>query len=228
MPETTDAPVFLGSSPTVDPTRLAMLRQPFPPDQIGKLPKRSKREDGSWGPTVYLDYVGHADLTARLLDVDPTWTWEPLALTPEGLPALDKSGNLWIRLTVCGVTRIGVGDGKNAKEVIGDALRNAAMRFGAALELWAKGDRDYAHAEAEAAQAIARPEHVERVYATIAPLSDEDKKLLRAWYDDKGYPASPNDLNPDQAQAVCDYAVSLQAWPDQGPAPDPDTTEVPR
>jgi hypothetical protein len=39
---------------------------------------------------------------------------------------------------VCGVTRIGVGDGKNAKERIGDAIRNAAMRFGVALDLWAK------------------------------------------------------------------------------------------
>ena len=30
--------------------------------------------------------------------------------------------------------------GSREKEVIGDALRNAAMRFGAALELWHKGD----------------------------------------------------------------------------------------
>src|SRR5690606_32615245 len=39
---------------------------------------------------------------------------------------------------ICGVTRIGVGDGKSAKECIGDAIRNAAMRFGVALDLWAK------------------------------------------------------------------------------------------
>jgi hypothetical protein len=53
---------------------------------------------------------------------------------------------MWIKLTVCGVTRLGYGDaqgktGGNAmKERIGDALRNAAMRFGAALDLWHKGD----------------------------------------------------------------------------------------
>jgi hypothetical protein len=47
---------------------------------------------------------------------------------------------------VCGVTRLGYGDagekkGCNAmKERIGDGLRNAAMRFGAALDLWHKGD----------------------------------------------------------------------------------------
>jgi hypothetical protein len=68
-----------------------------------------------------------------------------MALTPEGLPAFDRNGGLWIKLTVGGVTRIGYGcaDGKTGgdaiKEVIGDALRNGGMRFGAALELWHKG-----------------------------------------------------------------------------------------
>ena len=49
---------------------------------------------------------------------------------------------LWIRLTVAGVTRIGYGhaEGKKGpdavKETIGDSIRNAAMRFGVALDLW--------------------------------------------------------------------------------------------
>ena len=116
-----------------DTEALAKLRAPFPPEQIGKLPKGGQM----------LDFVGHADVTDRLLSVDPGWTWEPLGVTPEGLPALDRFGNLWIRLTVCGVTRIGVGDGKSAKELISDAIRNAAMRFGVALDLWAKGDRHF-------------------------------------------------------------------------------------
>jgi hypothetical protein len=126
-----------------------MLREPFPPGMIGKLPKPKSRdavkghcnECGGWHglPAVHLDYVGHAAVTDRLLQVDPTWTWEPLALA-DGLPALDRAGNLWIRLTVNGVTRLGVGDGANAKECISDAIRNAAMRFGVALDLWAKED----------------------------------------------------------------------------------------
>lgn len=116
--------------------QLEQLRVPFPPEQIGKLPKGG----------ITLDFVGHAHLTGRLLDVDPLWSWEPFAVDDDGLPKFDKDGCLWIRLTVCGVTRIGVGDaggktGGNAKkEAIGDALRNAAMRFGAALDLWAKAD----------------------------------------------------------------------------------------
>jgi hypothetical protein len=90
-----------------------------------------------------LDYVGHAAVTDRLLAVDPGWTWEPMATDENGLPALDKAGNLWIRLTVCGVTRIGVGDGRSAKEIVGDALRNAAMRFGVALDLWSKEELEH-------------------------------------------------------------------------------------
>lgn len=145
---------------------LELLRAPFPPNQIGKLPKPTKtqtadlkanfkiglrcKECGGWHQpeVVHLDYVGHAALTDRLLDADPAWYWEPLAFK-DGLPAFDADGGLWIKLTVCGVTRLGYGNaaeseykeiGSRQKEVIGDALRNAAMRFGAALELWHKGD----------------------------------------------------------------------------------------
>lgn len=149
------------TKPAEPKTGLALLRESFPDNQISKLPKPYKKDSpkgkcpecgGYHGlPAVHLDYVGHAALTARLLDADPHWTWEPVGFDPHnGLPALDANGGLWIKLTVCGVTRLGYGDaqGKTGpdamKERIGDALRNAAMRFGAALELWHKGDL-YAH-----------------------------------------------------------------------------------
>jgi hypothetical protein len=61
------------------------------------------------------------------------------------------NGNLWIKLTVLGVTRIGVGDAEgqnNLKVMIGDALRNAGMRFGMALDLWSKEDlHDFSRAQ---------------------------------------------------------------------------------
>lgn len=146
------------------PTGLELLRAPFLPHQISKLPKPTKSQTdavkadfkkgircklcGQWHhpDVVHLDYVGHAALTDRLLDCDQNWNWEPIAFNADGSPALDQNGGMWIRLTVCGVTRMGYGhpDGKRGgdavKEVIGDALRNAAMRFGAALDLWHKGD----------------------------------------------------------------------------------------
>lgn len=142
---------------TADPTAgLRRLREPFPDNQINRLPKPYSRDaqkgqcrecGGFHGlPAMHLDYVGHAALTDRFLDVDPCWTWEPLAWDERGLPAFDTNGGLWIRLTILGVTRLGYGDaegkrGGNAiKECIGDALRNAGMRFGAALDLWHKGD----------------------------------------------------------------------------------------
>lgn len=161
------------SAKPADPTGLALLREPFPAHQIGWLPKPTKAQTeavradfragarcnlcGTWHhPQVqHLDYVGHAALTDRLLDADPEWAWEPLAYGPDGLPRLDAEGGLWIKLTVCGVTRLGYGDaqgktgGDAMKEKIGDALRNAGLRFGAALELWHKGDLHVADAEAE-------------------------------------------------------------------------------
>jgi len=124
--------------------KLADLRKPFPAEAIDQIPRGG----------ITLDYVGHAFVTERLLDVDPEWTWEPLGVDPTGNPAIfiyNGEASLWIKLTVCGVTRIGVGcerDNKNdlTKQLVSDAIRNAAMRFGAALDLWKK------HSPPEAAQ----------------------------------------------------------------------------
>lgn len=171
------------------------LREKFAPDLVGKLPRvtcpkcanpkkfgRCDEHEKSKCPIckayvserhIHIDYVGHADATARLLDTDPDWNWEPKHrdIDPSALAAAVASGNpevvrmvlenappkydldsdgdpvgLWINLTVCGTTRPGYGSvpsGQNdaVKVLIGDAIRNAAMRFGVALDLWAKGDR---------------------------------------------------------------------------------------
>ena len=171
------------NAPTKQPkTGLDLLREPFPANLISKLPKPTKTQTeavranfkvgvrckicGTWHhpDVVHLDYVGHAALTDRLLDCDPNWGWEPVAYGPNGTPLMDENGGMWIKLTVCGVTRLGYGhpDGKRGgdaiKETIGDALRNAAMRFGAALDLWHKGDL---HAD-EPGGDEPSPEHVAR------------------------------------------------------------------
>jgi len=110
------------------------LRAAFPKEQIQKLPTGG----------LQLDYVSHAWVTDRLLKVDPAWTWKPLAFTDAGLPAFDSNGGLWIELTICGITRYGYGEPQGrdkfdmTKGAIGNAIRNAAMRFGVALDLWAK------------------------------------------------------------------------------------------
>lgn len=145
--------------------KFAELRAPFPDSAVGKLPRVTCR-DCSNAPSrncqahkkvkceechnfiserhIHLDYVGHAAVTDRLLAVDPHWTWEPMALDDHGLP-LVSNGSLWIKLTVLDVTRLGVGEvdrqgTDGLKSGIGDAIRNAAMRFGVALDLWSKED----------------------------------------------------------------------------------------
>lgn len=192
-------------------TGLELLRQPFPPYQISKLPKetgaqakqrKSDQDAGKWPPkcaicdgyhhpkAVHLDYVGHAALTDRLLDADPNWSWEPMGTTPEGLPAIN--GGLWIKLTVCGVSRYGFGaaDGKSGgdaiKEMIGDALRNAAMRFGAALDLWHKGDlhpedNDSPRAEDALPSSSAQPkrEKLEGIYPSLSTLKAAIKSFVQ-------------------------------------------------
>jgi len=156
------------------------MRTPFSENQINALPRRPffiSKEDwkkkkksrcarcGGWHPdeAIHLDYVGHAAMTDRLLDVDPAWNWEPFAIDQNGLPAF-SNGGLWIKLTVLGVTRNGFGDAQGkqgcdaTKEVIGDAIRNAAMRFGGALDLWHKGDLHENLIDDEEESVVEKPE----------------------------------------------------------------------
>ena len=177
-------------SPSEAVTGLALLRQPFPPNQISKLPKPYKKDspkgncnicEGYHGlPAVHLDYVGHAALTDRLLDADLEWKWEPVADPKSlGLPVAD---GMWIRLTVCGVTRFGFGsaDGKSGgdavKEMIGDALRNAAMRFGAALDLWHKGQL---HEDEEEKTKAKPPAGYEEWLVTFSTAANQGVAALR-------------------------------------------------
>lgn len=159
------------------PAVAAALREPFPEAAVGHLPKiwckacseaNKQRRPSCDNHTrkrcqvcrnniteahVDLAYVGHAEVTDRLIAVDPEWTWEPMAFGADGLPALDQHGGLWIRLTVAGVTKPGYGgaEGKTGpdavKELIGDAIRNAAMRFGVAINLWGAHGKGEALAE---------------------------------------------------------------------------------
>jgi len=197
-------------------TQLAKLREPFPAHQISKLPKETKtqREEreknrtfgincgicGGWHHknAIHLDYVGHAALTDRLLDVDPLWYWEPVAFGEDGLPQFDKTGGLWIRLHVCGHSRLGYGHaqaatfkdiGSREKEVIGDALRNAAMRFGAALDLWHKGELHLDDDEGKQ-EGVHKPQSTPTAQKKddINALDEETRKLCFA-YDDKWHEA---------------------------------------
>lgn len=127
-----------------------------------------------------LDFVGHADITRILIEIDPYWSWEPCGWV-NGRPAIHVENGIatmWGWLTVHGKEMLGVGSVKADKidldkELIGDFLRNASMRFGISLNLWTKnqwadldGDKPQTRTAvgAKAAQPAADPD---------APLSEQ-------------------------------------------------------
>lgn len=121
-----------------DPLALVADQHASPdPSTLATLPKGGAN----------LTYMGHAEVTLALLAVDPRWSWEPVAFDQSsGLPVIDEQGDrlvLWGYLTVHGHRRLCVGTcerrkGDPEKELIGDLLRNGAMRFGIGTKLWSK------------------------------------------------------------------------------------------
>lgn len=129
---------------------------------------------GSWITTAHvdLDYLGHAGVTRALIEIDPAWEWglgwtdgdehiDAFAMTNPTQPTVMLG-----TLTVLGVTRQCVGTvdrwkGPDTfKELIGDLLRNGAMRFGIGTALWSKADWDALPDSPAEEPAPALPEHV--------------------------------------------------------------------
>lgn len=227
---------ILGEEMTLEQKR-ARLRAEFPKAAYGLLPKPTKKDNpkgkcaecGGWHglPAVHLDYIGHATVTDRLLEVDPEWTWEPCAMDETGLPRflISQDGHpvgLWIRLTVLGVTRLGFGSVESnafepEKQLIGDALRNAAMRFGVALDLWSKAELESAalahEAQKGAPKAAAEP-------ARAAPPRTLDQAAERA--------AAPKAADKPPAAAAAPAASTAARMPTGVISPDgPDFNSLP-
>jgi hypothetical protein len=105
------------------------------PKIVGKLPKGGTQ----------LDFVGHADITRILIEIDPHWRLVPIAWE-NGRPAVNivnDMATMWFELTLLGTSRLAIGSAKSNspdldKILYGDALRNGAMRFGISLNLWSK------------------------------------------------------------------------------------------
>lgn len=168
-----------------------------PREAISKLPKPTKRdapkgscsECGGWHglPAVHLDYMGHAETTLALCDVDPGWTWSPAAIDPAtGGPIItvrNGQATMWAVLTVHGKMLMGVGTadagkGEIEKELIGDFLRNAAQRFGIATALWSKADHAAQTVEDEAPPKPPPPDFVPpRQIADFAILRDFRQRI---------------------------------------------------
>ncbi len=222
----------------------ARLREPFGAEYVGKLPRAKKQgaakgkckphaeggtapadQDyfcGGWHglPAIHLDYVGHAAVTSRLLEVDPEWNWEPKAGWDEnGEPLFirvnGKPVRLWIDLTVLGVTRSGVGTVEPGvfdpeKQLLGDAIRNAAMRFGVALDLWIKGSDEENVTKAETPTMADAPTH-EAIRTAIAALDPDAKAQVQAWWTTASMPpiSKADRLSEAQADTVLAFVESL-------------------
>lgn len=117
----------------------AVLDQYATPDPkiVGTIPRNG----------INLAYVSHADITRILIEIDPLWSWQPVAWE-NGRPAIhveNGTATMWATLTLLGKSMLGVGSVRadkqdHEKELVGDFLRNASMRFGIALSLWSKQD----------------------------------------------------------------------------------------
>jgi hypothetical protein len=146
------------------------------PKIVGKLPKGGTQ----------LDFVGHADITRILIEIDPHWRLVPIAWE-NGRPAMNvvnDMATMWFELTLLGTPRLAIGTAKaNAfdldKQLYGDALRNGAMRFGISLSLWSKQeweDLNHNPAAASAPRPASKPAPApagKPKPKTLTPLSDE-------------------------------------------------------
>lgn len=159
---------------------LRVLKDYAVPDPaiVGKLPKGG----------MQLDFVGHADITRILIEIDPHWRWVPIAWD-NGRPVIHVENGIatmWGELQLLGQARLGVGSVRADKadldkELVGDFLRNAAMRFGICLSLWTKQEWDDLNTNKPAAPkgktgSAAKPSAKDRVIVssagTVEHLSD--------------------------------------------------------
>lgn len=133
--------------PNAEKLRLVLDKYAVPdPSIVGKLPRGN----------IQLSYVGHAEITRILTEIDPLWKLEPIKIDDDGLPAYrveNGMAHMMGALTLLGHTRLGIGSAPHnkqdlLKELWSDLIRNCSMRFGIAVSLWSKeewgGDSDVA------------------------------------------------------------------------------------
>ena len=142
------------------------------PKLVGKLPRGG----------MSLDFVGHADVTKMLIEIDSEWSWEPVAFDTDGLPAYRVENGMahmagW--LTIHGVRRLGIGSVMHnkpdlLKELCSDFIRNASMRFGICLSLWTKQEwDDVAHSPLAPVPSRPKPQPVQHDDGP-PPFTDDD------------------------------------------------------
>jgi len=166
----------------------AVLEQYATPDPkiVGTIPRNG----------INLAYVSHAEITRILIEIDPMWNWQPVAWV-DGRPAIHEANGvatMWATLTLLGKSLVGVGSVRADKpdldkELVGDFLRNAAMRFGICLSLWSKQDSQ------------APRNNVSSVY-TSYPMNSQDMAASKQAHPANGQPEPTSALTDEQIEAA--------------------------
>jgi hypothetical protein len=167
-----------------------------------------------------------------LIEIDPMWSWEPVAFDADGLPAYRVENGLahmagW--LTVHGVRRLGIGSVAHSKpdllkELASDFIRNAAMRFGICLSLWTKQEWDDIPSHSPVVQPATKPNFPKNVEShqepavpkkprALTPLSPEQIEQFSKACTDKGLDpkvVASNAGIPDTQQWMESHLPSLR------------------
>ena len=138
---------------------LTHLKVPFDRKQTSTLPASAGRPA--------LDYVNHAHVVTRLNAQAEDWTYTIDEQFTHG-------GKFWIRgtMTICGVSRVEYGQGKDPLEAASHFVRRAAMRFGCAADLWAKEDLETSEPAAPA-PGLATPGAADHGWVEAEPVQPE-------------------------------------------------------
>lgn len=181
-----------------------------PAEYIGKLPKAG----------ISLDYVGHGSVTMILLGIDPEWTLEPIC-DERGIPIVETNAKnecvMWGRLTVLGHTRLGVGSCPGGafdreKQLVGDLLRNCAMRFGIATALWSKEEWSQpAPTPPPPPVTMASPQVVDMLAKGLGDLSEAELEQYAEWRKEHNIPSLRRGVTEDQADEIAGWLDELKA-----------------
>jgi hypothetical protein len=146
------------------------------PSIVGKLPRGG----------ITLDFVGHAEINRILIDIDPMWNWSPVEFV-NGRPAITETNGMatmWGHLTILGKTMLGVGSVRADKpdldkELVGDFLRNASMRFGICLSLWSKSEWEEHPATAPKPAGVVSQENIDRFKAACKEANLDPNEVAK-------------------------------------------------
>lgn len=181
------------------------LRRPFTPEAV-----KWKTQSG----TLVVPYVDARLVIERLNLVVPHLWHDEYEPTPKGL--------MWCHLTIDGITRSDVGEGRD-KGLVSDALKRAAVHFGVGVSLYAlpKVFLSFEHGQL-----------VERTYKgkdgkqkKTVELTDKGRKRLdggyRDWLKKTGEPMfGPVLDHGDVAGALGDVEAEAEAGESEGPSED--------